>query len=213
MSALWDFKVVKKQWGCALLCMKCGYFMCKAIKQSREISRLQPTIVHVFKGEEDVLQQQVEEALNSVAMQTAWKLEPAYRYENDARQSDQNEQGAVPAHTHASNWPVSSMMRLQLTMWVLYPTMPHCFFRWTITSAPYMEGASSHHTPGLPSPSDLSILYFNCKKHPPKLHNLRVDIAALNPSVVCIVETWLLEDISDLEISCNWKLCCSQTQL
>jgi len=33
---------------------------------------------------------------NSVSMQTAWKLEPAYRYEDDAGQSDQNEQGAVP---------------------------------------------------------------------------------------------------------------------
>ena len=90
-------------------------FRCKAIKQSREISRLWPTTVHEFKGEEYILQQ-VEEAWNSVAMQTAWKLEPAYRYEDDAGQSDQNEQGAVPAHTHASNQPVSSMMRLQLTM-------------------------------------------------------------------------------------------------
>ena len=62
-------------------------FQCKAIKQSREISRLWPTTVHAFKGEEYVLQQ-VEEAWNSVAVQTAWKLEPAYQYEDDAGQSD-----------------------------------------------------------------------------------------------------------------------------
>ena len=30
----------------------------------------------------------VEEAWNSVAVQTAWKLEPAYQYEDDAGQSD-----------------------------------------------------------------------------------------------------------------------------
>ena len=44
--------------------------------------------------------QQVEGA---VATQTAWKLEPAYRYEDDADlQSDQNEQGAVPVHAQQS---------------------------------------------------------------------------------------------------------------
>ena len=32
-------------------------FRCKAIKQSREISRLWPTTVHEFKGEEYILQQ------------------------------------------------------------------------------------------------------------------------------------------------------------
>ena len=31
-----------------------------------------------------------------------WKLEPAYRYEDDTDQSDQNEQGAVPAHAQQS---------------------------------------------------------------------------------------------------------------
>ena len=55
----------------------------------------------VVRGEEDMLQQ-VEGAWNSVAMQTAWKLEPAYRYEDDTDQSDQNEQGAVPAHAQQS---------------------------------------------------------------------------------------------------------------
>lgn len=64
----------------------------------------------------------------------------------------------------------------------------------------YMECASSHHTPGLPSPSDLSILYFNARSILPKLDDIRVKVAAQNPSVVCIVET-VLEDVSDLEIS------------
>ena len=68
-------------------------------------------------------------------------------------------------------------------------------------SSPYMEGVSSHHTPGQPSPSDLSILYFNARSILPKLDDLRIEVAAQNPSIVCIVETWLSEDILDQEIS------------
>ena len=64
-------------------------------------------------------------------------------------------------------------------------------------SSPYMEGVSSHHTPGQPSPSDLSILYFNARSILPKLDDLRIEVAAQNPSIVCIVETWLSEDILD----------------
>lgn len=44
-----------------------------------------PTRLHkwwfIVQGEEDLLQQ-VERARNTVAVQTAWKLEPAYMYEN-----------------------------------------------------------------------------------------------------------------------------------
>ena len=68
-------------------------------------------------------------------------------------------------------------------------------------SSPYMEGVGSHHTPGQPSPSDLSILYFNARSILPKLDDLRIEVAAQNPSIVCIVETWLSEDILDQEIS------------
>ena len=66
---------------------------------------------------------------------------------------------------------------------------------------PYMEGASSHPTPGQPSRTDFSVLYFNARSILPKLDNLKAEIAAQNPTIVCIVETWLSEDISDLEIS------------
>lgn len=53
----------------------------------------------------------------------------------------------------------------------------------------YMEGESFHHTPGLPSPSDLSILYFNARSILPKQDDIRVKVAVQNPSIVCIVET------------------------
>ncbi len=62
---------------------------------------------------------------------------------------------------------------------------------------------SSHLTPGQSSPTDFSILYFNARSILPKLDDLRVEVAAQNLPLccVCIVETWLSEDISDLEIS------------
>ena len=66
-----------------------------------------------------------------------------------------------------------------------------------------LEGTSFHYqsnlnAPGQPSPNDLSILYFNARSILPKLDDLRVEVAAQNPSIVCVVETWLSEDISDL---------------
>ena len=48
----------------------------------------------IIQGEEDLLQQ-MEEAWNAVSVQTTWKLEPAYMYndnETTMEQSDQNEE-------------------------------------------------------------------------------------------------------------------------
>ena len=66
-----------------------------------------------------------------------------------------------------------------------------------------MEGESSHSVSvsGQPSPNNFSILYFNARSISPKLDDLRVVVAAQKPSIVCIVESWLSEDISDLEMS------------
>ena len=70
-----------------------------------------------------------------------------------------------------------------------------------------MKGESSNSVPvpipipGQVSPNNFSILYFNARSILPKMDELRVVVAAQNPSIVCIVETWLCEVISDLEIS------------
>ena len=45
------------------------------------------------------------------------------------------------------------------------------------------------------------VITLSCKKHQTTVDNLRVVVAAQNLSIVCIVETWLSEDISVLEIS------------
>ena len=68
---------------------------------------------------------------------------------------------------------------------------------------PYVEGESSHSVPvpGQPSSNNFSILYFNARSISPKLDDLRAVVAAQNPSIICIVESWLSEDISDLEMS------------
>ena len=55
--------------------------------------------------------------------------------------------------------------------------------------------------PGQPSSNNFSILYFNARSISPKLDDLRAVVAAQNPSIICIVESWLSEDISDLEMS------------
>ena len=47
----------------------------------------------------------------------------------------------------------------------------------------------------------LSIFYFNARSILPKMDELKVVVAAQNPSIVCIVETWLCDAISDFEIS------------
>ena len=43
----------------------------------------------------------------------------------------------------------------------------------------------------------LQVLYYNARSLIPKLDELRANVASLKPHVVCVVETWLSEDISD----------------
>ena len=72
----------------------------------------------------------------------------------------------------------------------------------TILETVRSNGDSSHPVPipSQPSPNNFSILYFNASILP-KLDELRVVMAAQTPSIVCIVESWLCETISDFELS------------
>ena len=60
-----------------------------------------------------------------------------------------------------------------------------------------LEGASYHFQSNL----NISILYFNARSLLPKLDLLKAEVVAHNPSVICIVESWLSENIDDNEIS------------
>ena len=62
-----------------------------------------------------------------------------------------------------------------------------------------MEGAGFQ--PGTPSSTCLSVLYFNARSLLPKFDELAATVDALQPTVICIVESWLSEEISDSEIS------------
>ena len=70
-----------------------------------------------------------------------------------------------------------------------------------------MEGASSHSSDCIlgscrgSGPNCLMIMYFNAQSLLPKMDKLRALIGTQNPHIVCIVETWLSNDISDNEIS------------
>ena len=47
----------------------------------------------------------------------------------------------------------------------------------------------------------LNVLYFNARSLLPKLSELQLIANAYSPSIICIVETWLCPDISDMEVS------------
>ena len=70
-----------------------------------------------------------------------------------------------------------------------------------------MEGGSSHHVSvGVPSicvpPSrPLHIIYYNARSLLPKLDELCAVAEATNPDVICIVESWLSDEILDDEIA------------
>ena len=66
----------------------------------------------IVRGEEYVLQQ-VEGAWSSIVIQTAWKLEPAYRYDNNDTEQKLFKMDNAP--TLLSNRPLL-MVNLQLTM-------------------------------------------------------------------------------------------------
>ena len=61
-----------------------------------------------------------------------------------------------------------------------------------------MQGESSCK---LTNTSHLSFLLFNVRSLLPKIDELRIICASSNPDVVCVVETWLCDSISDCELS------------
>ena len=44
-------------------------------------------------------------------------------------------------------------------------------------------------------------MYFNARSLLPKIDDLRAEVLSKNPSVVCVVESWLSRDVLDLEIT------------
>lgn len=46
----------------------------------------------------------------------------------------------------------------------------------------------------------LSVLYYNARRLISKLDELRANVASQKPHVVCIVETWLSDDVTDHEL-------------
>ena len=51
------------------------------------------------------------------------------------------------------------------------------------------------------STKNLTILYFNARSILPKIDNLAAVCFALNPDIVCIVESWLGGSIAENEVS------------
>ena len=47
----------------------------------------------------------------------------------------------------------------------------------------------------------LSILYYNARSLLPKFDELAATVEDLEPTVICIVESWLSAELSDFEIS------------
>ena len=46
----------------------------------------------------------------------------------------------------------------------------------------------------------VTILYFNARSLVPKLDDLRLECVNRQPDIVCIVETWLENEVSDNEV-------------
>ena len=70
-----------------------------------------------------------------------------------------------------------------------------------------LEGSSSHHVsvcvPSLcvPPSRPLHIIYYNVRSLLPKLDELYAVAEATNPDIICIVESWLPDEILDDEIA------------
>ena len=55
--------------------------------------------------------------------------------------------------------------------------------------------------------SDLKILYANARSLLPKVEELRAVVCSDRPDIVCVVETWLSEEISNDEIFIESYFC------
>ena len=57
-----------------------------------------------------------------------------------------------------------------------------------------LEGVSYQN---IPTSKSLSIIYFNARSLLPKIDELRAIAEADSPNILCVVESWLSNDISD----------------
>ena len=62
-----------------------------------------------------------------------------------------------------------------------------------------MEGASSH-SHSMSASKQLTVLYYNARSILPKLDELQANVLLQKPDIICIVETWLSEDVMDNEV-------------
>ena len=78
-----------------------------------------------------------------------------------------------------------------------------------MNSVDFMQGDSSDQSlphsqsrPQAPGPpgSKFSIMYFNCRSMLPKFDELVALCSNDKPDVICLVETWLCEDVLDSEL-------------
>lgn len=65
-----------------------------------------------------------------------------------------------------------------------------------VSSTVWVEGECSNS-----SSKCLNILYFNARSILPKLDELKIVAEENNPDVVCITESWLCQEISNVEVS------------
>ena len=62
-----------------------------------------------------------------------------------------------------------------------------------------MEGASSQ-SHSITASKQLTVLYYNARSILPKLDELQANVLLQKPDIICIVETWLSDDVMDNEL-------------
>ena len=71
------------------------------------------------------------------------------------------------------------------------------FFRTTsVTDSFNVQGVSSQS-------GELSVIYYNARSLIPKIDELRAIAEAKHPDIICIVESWLSNEIQDNELVIN----------
>ena len=170
---------------------------------------------------------------DSIALQTAWKLEDCHKY-NVSKQQPASSMVSVqektnhvtsiavaqltagPVPTHESNDPLAPITSISSI------PSPSVCQQWLgqrpfkgasslTASSPVLMGENSAcnfcHGRELNN-SELSIWYYSARSILPKLEELRLICASEKPDIVCIVETWVDNAIEDNEL-CWWLRHCS----
>ena len=71
-----------------------------------------------------------------------------------------------------------------------------------VKMGPYcMHSIEGESSPCTPESSKFTVLYYNARSLIPKMDELHTIVESQRPSVICVVETWLSEEVSDQEIS------------